>query len=158
MKKLFISFLLLTLTLSMQSVFTDEVKRHGSFVIHSVADGDFTELAEAVKLTIEGRGLVISYTSYPERMFKRTAKVLGDKPPVFKNAISYLFCKASTTDDLVRKDPHLLPLCPYSINVYQLTADPDVIYISYLSPQTEAEAFKAINALINSIITEAVEF
>ena len=46
MNKLVTTILLLTLTLFMQSAVAEDVKRHGSFIIHSVAEGDFAELAE----------------------------------------------------------------------------------------------------------------
>lgn len=105
---------------------------------------------------IEGRGLVVSYEAHLASMLRRTAEATGAEKQVYDNAESLLFCKSDLTYELTARNPHNITLCPYSISIYALSAEPEYVYLAIRAPELEQADYAAIHQLLESIISEAL--
>src|SRR3970040_265171 len=83
----------------------------------------FEEVRDDLKLAIEGKGLVIDYQSYVNRMLERTGKDLGSARKLYADAQAFVFCSAALSRKTMEADPANAALCPYSITVYATAQD-----------------------------------
>ena len=120
-------------------------------------DNDFDWARENLLTAIANKGLVLSATLHAATMLNRTGPDLGFKKEVYKDAETYLFCKADISHKLVAANPHNIVLCPYAISVYTLTDKPDVTHYSYREPYDREDAYKPVAELLESIVQEALE-
>ncbi len=137
----------------------------GQFPIPSYAnvfstEAEFQDAKDDLLEAIEENGLVISYTSHAKTMLANTAEVSGVTEAVYKDAEILLFCKADLSHKLVAGNPHNIVLCPYSIAIYVLTAEPERVYLSYRKVATSDEDVikltKPIEELLIKIIEEVI--
>jgi hypothetical protein len=119
-------------------------------------DNDFEWAKENLLGAIADKGLVLSATLHAATMLNRTGPDLGFKQQVYKDAETYLFCKADISHKLVAANGHNITLCPYAISVYTLTGKPGVTYYSYREPYTAEPAYKPILQLLESIVNDAL--
>ncbi len=119
-------------------------------------EATFEDAKDDLLAAIEERGLVISYTSHAKSMFDRTAKVTGAKTPIYDNAEILLFCKATSSHDLVKSNPHNIILCPYAIAIYVLHTEPNRVYLSYKDQDNSQEVTVPISQLLESIIADVI--
>jgi uncharacterized protein (DUF302 family) len=122
----------------------------------------FEDVRDDVKLAIEGKGLVIDYESYVNRMLERTGKDVGSARKLYADAQIFVFCSAALSRKTMEADAANMSLCPYSITVYATAADPGTVVVSYRRPwrpdgsATSKAALKEVEALLDSIVREAL--
>jgi uncharacterized protein (DUF302 family) len=130
-------------------------------VTHSKA-AKFEEAREDLKLAIEGRGLVIDYESFVNRMLERTGKDVGSARRLYADAQAFVFCSAALSRKTMEADPANISLCPYSIMVYATAQQPGTVHVSYRRPwrpdgsAASKAALKEIEALLDGIAREAL--
>ena len=91
-------------------------------------------------------------------MLRRTADATGAVEQVYDNAQSLLFCKADLTYELTVRNPHNITLCPYSISIYTLKKDPEVVHLAIRSPELEQADYAAIHQLLEQIIAATISW
>lgn len=128
----------------------------GHSVVYTLENETYEDINSDIKSAINDKGIVISYTSHAKKMFDRTAKSSGFKQGIYKHAQIHLFCQSSTSHKMVRKNPHIIAACPYSIAVYELRDKKNTIYVSYREYPKE-KSYKNVNKLQKEIIEEALD-
>jgi uncharacterized protein (DUF302 family) len=124
--------------------------------------GDFATVRDAVVSSVEGHGLKINHINHISDMLARTGKDLGASKEVYLNAEQIEFCSATLSRSMMEADANNIMVCPYSIAVYNLPAQPNTIYVSYRKPPVVKAAdsqaiFKQVEQLLNDIITEGID-
>lgn len=132
----------------------------GPVVTHA-AKGKFEDVRDDLKLAIEGRGLVIDYQSWVNRMLERTGKDVGSAKKLYADAQAFVFCSAVLSRKAMEADAANAALCPYSVVVYALAGEPQKVFVAYRrtsrpdgSPASKA-ALAEIDALLDGIAREA---
>ncbi|MFT4768437.1 MAG: hypothetical protein ACI8RN_001574 [Glaciecola sp.] len=123
----------------------------GSSWVYSTP-GLYHNVRDDLVQAIEDEGLVISYTAHLASMLRRTANATGASTQVYDNAESLLFCSSELTYELTLNNPHNITLCPYSISIYSLSADPDNVLLSIRAPELEQADYAAVHQLLEQII------
>lgn len=122
----------------------------------------FDDVRDDLKLAIEGRGLVIDYQSFVNRMLERTGKDVGSGRKLYADAQAFVFCSAVSSRKTMEADPSNIAFCPYSIVVYATAQDPGTVHVSYRRPwrpdgsSASKAALKAVEALLDGIAREAL--
>ncbi len=130
-------------------------KKIGPAIVHTT-DNDFDWAKENLLTAIANKGLVLSATLHAATMLNRTGPDLGFDKKVYKEAETYLFCKADISHKLVAANPHNIVLCPYAISVYTLTDEPGITYYSYREPYEKEATYAPVAELLESIVQEAL--
>jgi uncharacterized protein (DUF302 family) len=120
--------------------------------------GDFQDISDSIESSIVGKGINISHISPASQMLNRTGPAFGYKDTVYSDAKTYEFCSAEISQKLSRSNPDNIVLCPFTISVYTLTAEPGYVRISYRVPVGETgseDVVKQVVELISSIIEDA---
>ena len=131
-------------------------------VTYSKKGAKFEDVREDLKLAIEGRGLVIDFTSFVNRMLERTGKDVGSARKLYADAQAFVFCSAALSRKTMEADPANVSLCPYSIMVYAPAGAPDTVHVSYRRPwrpdgsAASKAALKQVEALLDGIAREAL--
>lgn len=123
----------------------------GSSWVYSTP-GLYHNVREDLVQAIQNEGLVISYTAHLASMLRRTADATGASTQVYDNAESLLFCSSELTYELTLHNPHNITLCPYSISIYSLNADPGNVLLSIRAPELEQADYAAVHQLLEQII------
>lgn len=124
--------------------------------------GKFEDVRDDLKLAIEGRGLVIDYESFVNRMLERTGKDVGSSRKLYADAQAFVFCSAALSRKTMEADAANISLCPYSIVVYETAAKPGTVHVSYKRPwrpdgsAASKAALKEVEALLDGIAREAL--
>jgi uncharacterized protein (DUF302 family) len=122
----------------------------------------FEDVRDDLKLAIQGRGLVIDYESFVNRMLERTGKDVGSARKLYADAQAFVFCSAALSRKKMEADPANVALCPYSIMVYATAAEPGKVVVSYRRPwrpdgtAASKAALKEVEALLDGIAREAL--
>ncbi len=122
----------------------------------------FEDVRDDVKLAIEGKGLVIDYQSYVNRMLERTGKDVGSGKKLYADAQAFVFCSAALSRKTMEADPANAALCPYSVMVYATAANPDTVVVAYRRPwrpdgsAASKAALKEVETLLDSIAREGL--
>jgi uncharacterized protein (DUF302 family) len=122
----------------------------------------FEDVREELKLAIEGKGLVIDYESFVNRMLERTGKDVGSARRLYADARAFVFCSAALSRKTMEADPANIALCPYSIVVYATAGEPGTVHVSYKRPwrpdgsAASRAALGEVEALLDGIAREAV--
>jgi hypothetical protein len=87
---------------------------------------------------------------------------VGDSKQLYINAEQMEFCSATLSRAMMEADASNIIVCPYSITVYNLPANPKTIYVMYRKPPSVKSAksqavFKQVEKLLNDIITEGID-
>ena len=113
-----------------------------------------------VRFAIVGKGLIVSDTLHIKDMMERTAADLGYPAGVFAHAESIEFCSALLSHEMVGAHPSNVTLCPFTIAVYVLAAEPETVYVAYRRPVLAgAEAGDAqarVEGFLDDIVQEAL--
>lgn len=122
----------------------------------------FEDVRDDLKSAIEGKGLVIDYHSFINKMIERTGKDLGSTRKVYVDAQAFVFCSAGLSRKMMEADPANASMCPYSFTVYSTVREPDRVYVTYRrpwrpdgSPASKA-ALKEVEALLDLIARASV--
>jgi uncharacterized protein (DUF302 family) len=148
-------FAVITLVLA---AFTAPVFADVGPVVTTRIKGDFQDTSDSIESSIIGKGINISHISPASQMLNRTGPAFGYKDTVYSDAKTYEFCSAEISQKLSRSNPDNIVLCPFTISVYTLTAEPGYVRISYRVPVGEAgseDIVKQVVELISSIIEDA---
>jgi len=122
----------------------------------------FEDVRDDLKMAIEGKGLVIDYQSYVNRMLERTGKDVGSTRKLYADAQSFVFCSAALSRKTMEADPANMAQCPYSISVYATAAEPGKVFVSYRRPwrpdgsAMSKAALKEVEAMLDAIAREAL--
>jgi uncharacterized protein (DUF302 family) len=129
-------------------------------VIYSV-HADYDDVWEGLKMALDGRGLAISSISYVGDMLERTGKDLGRTKKIYGKARVMEFCSAVISRDMMEKNPHFLPFCPYQIMVYNLPQDEKKVYLSYRrliwKDDSGKDVLDPVEKLLEELIKEVIE-
>lgn len=123
----------------------------------------FDDVRENLKLAIEGKGLVIDYESYVNRMLERTGKDVGSSRRLYADAQAFVFCSASLSRKTMEADPANASFCPYTMMVYATAQQPGTVHVSYRRPwrpdgsTASKAALKEVEALLDAIAREALD-
>ncbi len=132
----------------------------GPLVTYS-KQGRFEDVRDDLKMAIEGKGLVIDYQSYLNRMLERTGKDVGSAQPIYADAQAFVFCSASLSRRTMEADPANAAMCPYAIVVYATAKEPGKVHVSYRRPwrpdgsAASRAALKDVEKLLDSIARQA---
>ena len=102
----------------------------GEVVVQSVR-GNFNQVWEELVDTLNGRGLVVSSTSYIKRMLERTDEAFEDPKKLFVDARVLAFCSATLAREMFDLDRHNMVFCPFKIAVYVIPTEADRVFLSY---------------------------
>jgi hypothetical protein len=130
-----------------------------SIVINSVEE-EFEYILDNVRNAIIERGINIANELHASGMLNRTAPDLGIETNVFLHAVTIEFCSATISHKLVAAHPGNMVLCPFTISIYVLSEDPDIVYIAYKPPAASdesTEALKEVETLLREIVMESLE-
>lgn len=127
-------------------------------IVTTKVEGRFSEVLQNVRNAIVGKGINIAHVLPASEMLNRTGPAFGYKETVYANAETVEFCSARISHRLARSNPDNIVLCPFTISVYVLAAEPDQVRISYRIPTGRPgseEAVGEVVSLIESIIEDA---
>ncbi len=124
-------------------------------------EGAFEEVKENIVLAIENQGLVINYIAQVGGMLERTGNDLGFTDHTYSAGDVLEFCSADLTRKMVAADPSNLVFCPYAVHVYELSAEPGVVYVGYKRPvlvgnQESQDSLQAIDDLLAAIVRDSL--
>ena len=139
-----------TLVILVLAAFTTPAFADAGPVVTTRIKGDFQDISDSIESSIIGKGINISHVSPASQMLNRTGPAFGYKDTVYSNAKTYEFCRSS---------PDNIVLCPFTISVYTLSAEPGFVRISYRVPVGEAGSegvVKEVVELISGIIEDAI--
>ena len=120
------------------------------------------DVLEDLKLAIQGKGLVIDYESFVNRMLERTGKDVGSARKLYAEARALVFCSAALSRKTMEADPANAALCPYSIMVYATAQQAGTVHVSYKRPwrpdgsAASKAALKEVEALLDGIARAAL--
>lgn len=142
-----ISYLILLTLLQPAHAFTV-----GFSEITKLDNVDFEDVNDLLLEEINTRGMVISYTSHAHKMLQRTSKQIDPEYQTYTDALIHLFCSARLSHAITKDNPHIISGCPYAIAVYQITNQPNSVFLSYR--KSELKEYQPIINLLSDIVTE----
>jgi uncharacterized protein (DUF302 family) len=122
----------------------------------------FDDVRDDLKLAIEGKGLVIDYHSFVNRMLERTGRDVGSANKLYADAQAFVFCSAVLSRKTMEADAANAALCPYSIMVYATARDPGTVHVAYRRPwrpdgsAASKAALNEVERLLDAIAKEAL--
>ena len=122
-------------------------------------EGKFAEVLHNVRMAIIGKGINIAHILPASTMLNRTGPEFGYRTPIYADAQTIEFCSARISHLLARANPDNIVLCPFTISVYVLTAEPNQVRISYRIPTGKPGSEDAVGqvvSLIKSILEDAM--
>jgi len=130
-----------------------------SSIFSQKVDGNYFEVAQNLRSAILGKGLHIAHELHASDMLQRTGAAYGYKKSTYSNASILEFCSAKLSQKLSRIHPDNIVLCPFTIGIYSLQNEKNMVHITYKissgKPGTE-KVVEEINELISSIIEDAL--
>lgn len=128
-------------------------------VVTVQVEASFQDMTDAVKSSIEGKGLHIAHILHASDMLNRTGKSFGFDKALYQDAQIIEFCSARISHELSRASPENIVLCPFTIGVYVLADDPKHVRLTYrrpfvMGPGSE-DSTRAMEELVGSVVEEA---
>ena len=128
-------------------------------VITHQVKGSYEDISNNVRDTIEGKGINVAHVLPAGDMLHRTGPSFGYTSDIYKQAQTFEFCSAAISHKLARQNPQNIVLCPFTISVYTLVENPDLVNLSYRvpvgQPGSDAEVQEVVD-LIESVIAESM--
>jgi uncharacterized protein (DUF302 family) len=127
-------------------------------IVTTRVEGSFEEVAASVREAIIGKGINIANVLPASEMLQRTGPAFGYKDDPYIAAQTFEFCSASISHKLARQHPDNIVLCPFTISVYVVNAEPEYVRLSYRIPTGKpgSEAIiREIVDLIQGIVDDA---
>lgn len=126
------------------------------------SDAGFDDVLDALKLSIEERGLYINNVMHLGEMLERTGKDLGMEERVYARAESVEFCSALLSRRMTAEDPARIVNCPFIVAVYTLPDDPDTTYVVHrVIPAAETErspVMREVADMLKAVAEGAVDW
>lgn len=116
----------------------------------------FADVKENLVSAIENQGLVINTTSQVGVMLERTGQDVGSSRRIYQDAEIIEFCSAKTSRAVMEADPQAITLCPYSISIYTLPGQTEMVYVAYRKFPSTPSLKPAAN-LVAAIVKEAIK-
>lgn len=122
----------------------------------------FEDVRDDLTAAIEGKGLVVDFQSFLNKMIERTGKDLGSTRKLYVDAQAFVFCSAGLSRKMMEADPANAAICPYAITVYATVQEPEKVYVSYRRPwrpdgsTASKAALKEVEALLDEIARTSV--
>ena len=152
------SLLLLALAVQLTFGTVDNSRASDDGIVTLKIEGDFFDVSANIRAAIVGKGINISNTVHASQMLNRTGRDFGYSDNVYVDAEMYEFCSARLSHKLARLNPDNIVMCPFTISVYVVTKEPDLVRITYRVPTGKPgseEISEEIRTLIEDIIEEA---
>ena len=130
-------------------------------VVTYSTQGKFEDVRDELKLAIEGKGLVIDYHAFVNRMLERTGKDVGSGKKLYADAQAFVFCSAALSRRMMEADAANMAFCPYTLTVYATAAEPEKVYVAYRRPwrpdgsAASKSALREIETLLDGLAREA---
>jgi len=159
MKKIFL-ILLSSLIISTAYAENSTSVESQTSVIITKAGTSFDDINESVRMAITDGGMIVSGTLHISDMLNRTGKDIGFDNNIFKKSEAVEFCSALISHKMAVAHPANVSMCPFTVAIYELNAEPGVIYLSYRRIKLLGDGKKVedeIVALLQHIVDESVE-
>ena len=114
---------------------------------HTTSDA-FDNVSFAVESAILSTGILIDIIFHTGAMLERTRSNVGRGKVLFLSADVYEFCSATDSRQVMEAGPNSLYFCAYGIRIVER---PETV-----SHQTYTGTMEPVNALVKSIVTEAL--
>jgi len=127
-----------------------------SYTFEATFEDALFDLGEA----LTNKGLVIDHSANVAHMLNRTAKDVGATKTVYKQGQVVEFCSTKLSRAAMEADALNMAFCPYSMFVYETTANPGKITVGYkildgaISPASQ-KALSDVNKLMEAMVREA---
>jgi uncharacterized protein (DUF302 family) len=116
-------------------------------------EGTFDDVYDEFKNAIINEGLTINYVGNVDQMLERTSQAQPNTDestikvtPVYLFAKYMQFCSSALTRKAAQANPQNLSMCPFTVFIYETTANPGHIVIGYRPPTLSTdEASQAIS-------------
>ena len=125
--------------------------------VRRIVGSDFRAAGEALVEAIEAEGLVVGAVLPFNRMLERTASSAGPTASPYAEAEIVQFCSSGLAWQMVGEDVDQLALCPLSIAVYSLAAEPGLVWLAYRLPGSATAARGRADALLRRLVERAAE-
>lgn len=126
-------------------------------VVRRIAGSDFSSAREALVEAIEAEGLVVGAVLPFNRMLERTAGVAGPVASPYAEAEIVQFCSSDLAWRMVGEEASQLALCPLSIALYRLAADPGPVVLAYRRPGNSTPGRIRAEELLRRLVERAGE-
>ena len=160
-KKFFLPLILIVLSLIGFVSAKENTKQSTPMTIAIISkkiEGKYLDVVQNIRSAILGKGIHIAHELHAGDMLQRTGTAYGYKKSIYSNAEIIEFCSAELSQKLARIDPDNIVLCPFSIGIYSLLSEKNIVHISYQVPNGKPgteEVVEEIKALISEIIEDA---
>jgi len=114
----------------------------------------FEEVSQDLGDAIINHGYKIDYHAFIGDMLKRTAKDVGAKKSLYKDAQFMQFCSAVASRQAMEADIGNIAFCPYVLFVYEAADDPGTVVVGFRR-LPEGGGRDHINNLLDEIAREA---
>ncbi len=131
-------------------------------VVAYSAQARFDDVRDDLKAAIEGKGLVIDYHSFVNRMLERTGKDAGSERKLYADAQAFVFCSAALSRKMMEADVANVAMCPFSIAVYATAQEPTKVHVAFRRPwrpdgsPASRAALAEVEAMLDAIAREAL--
>lgn len=120
---------------------------------------EFADVRQNLIDAIVNRGYVLDFNGRVGDMLKRTRKEVGGGP-LYRDAEYMVFCSAVLSRNTMQADIQNIGFCPYILTIYETSATPGTINVSYrkmISSNNTDQSLIAVNKMLDEIAREAVE-
>jgi len=132
-------------------------------ILSKTVQGRFADVLEGVTAAIQGHGLNITQVIPADEILSAAQGDSDPGPPVFHRARTVEFCSPHLSLRLVREDPQFLVLCPFAISLFELSASPGRVTVSYRNPDATEKTrpgptLNAVKTLMDALVTEGTQW
>ena len=120
-------------------------------VEHLLHPTDFASARTALEDSIAAEGLAPPTVSEFGAMLQRTAPELGHPADTYREAVIFTFCSAHVAGRMTAEDPRHIALCPLSVALYTLPAEPRRVRLTYRLPATATPGGELAESLLARI-------
>ncbi|MDO5529135.1 MAG: DUF302 domain-containing protein [Paracoccus sp. (in: a-proteobacteria)] len=117
-------------------------------------DEPYEDAVFAVREAIIGKGLVIDDESHVGDMLDRTKEDVGGEKDLYAGAISFGFCSATVSRQVMEADIANVQYCPYNIFVYEAVENPGTVHVGFRDYPGESMA--PVRELLDDIVRSAL--
>ncbi|KAA6181627.1 DUF302 domain-containing protein [Thiohalocapsa marina] len=133
----------------------------GDYAVYE-SDSSFEDVMDALKLSIQERGMYINNIMHMDEMLERTGKDLGLGDAIYGSAQSVEFCSAVLSRRMTAENPARIVNCPFIVSVYTLPDQPDTTYVAYRtisdSETQGSQVMQEVAAMLEGVAEGAVSW